>query len=105
MEKLRLIVLVDLPLETRHERKVAREFREALFKDGFSLLQENVYTRISNGRTNADLHKQRLKGAKPEVGLVRLFVLTENQFQEASILTGTDNTQESEIGSTLDIFL
>ena len=30
MEKLRLVVLVDMPVGTRHERKVAREFREWL---------------------------------------------------------------------------
>lgn len=105
MEKMRLVVFVDPASETRHERKVKREFEEFLFRDGFALLQEGVYTRVADGRTNADLHERRLRANRPESGMVRLIVLTERQFQGASLLSGEERAQESEIGSQLDIFL
>ena len=105
MEKLRLVVLVDMPVGTRHERKVAREFREWLFKDGFSELQLGVYTRLVDGRSNARLHEERLCTHQPETGPARLFVMTERQFAEGQLLAGEESAQECEVGSQLDIFL
>ena len=104
MEKMRLIVLVDMAAATRHERKIKREFEERLFKAGFNLLQEGVYTRLADGRSNAELHRKRLRAVKPEVGNVRLIVMTERQFQSAEILSGEECAQETEVGSQLDIF-
>ena len=105
MEKMRLVVFVDPASETRHERKVKREFEEFLFRDGFALLQAGVYTRVADGRTNAELHERRLRANRPDAGMVRLLVLTERQFQGAVLLSGEDHAQETEIGSQLDIFL
>ena len=105
MEKIRLVLLVDLAAETRHERKVKREFEERLFKSGFSFLQEGVYTRLADGRSSAELHERRLRAAKPEMGTLRLLVMTERQFQCAEILAGQEQAQETEIDSQLDIFL
>lgn len=105
MEKIRLVVLADLAAETRHERKVKREFEGHLFKSGFSLLQEGVFTRVADGRTNADLHERRLRSYTPETGTVRLLTMTERQFQSAEVLAGSERTQESEIGAQLDVFL
>lgn len=105
MEKLRIIVLADMPETTRHERKVARVFREHLFKDGFSELQVGVFTRVADGRSNANLHARRLKESRPETGPVRVLTLTEKQFSDSELLAGDESPQELEIGSQLDIFL
>ena len=105
MEKFRLIVLADMPPDTRHERKVAREFREYLFKGGFSELQNGVYTRVSDGRSSASIHEARLRKNAPELGVVRLFTVTENQFARSELISGDELPQETEIGSQLDIFL
>ena len=105
MEKLRLVVLVDLPTSTRHERKVAREFSEWLFKNGYAELQIGVFTRLADGRTNARMHEDRLIKHKPELGLVRCFTMTERQFRNGELVSGTESAQETEIGPHLDIFL
>lgn len=105
MEKIRLIVLADMPLSTRHERKVARVFKEDLFKNGFSELQNGVFTRVADGRTSAAIHENRLRNHAPELGVVRLFTVTERQFARSELLAGSEPPQETEIGSQLDIFL
>ena len=105
MEKIRLIVLVDLPSSTRHERKVAHDFEQWLFKDGFVELQAGVYTRLADGRTNAELHAARTRNHRPETGTVRLLALTERQFQNADLLAGEESVQEREVTTELDIFL
>ena len=105
MEKMRLVVLVDIPHETRHQRKVEREFNEALYKAGFTLLQQGVFTRITDGRQSASIYAQHLCKCRPEFGTVRVFVLTEKQFEESVLLTQNETPQEIEIGAQLDIFL
>lgn len=102
---IRIIALVDMPEATRHERKVKREFREWLFADGFSALQEGVYTRIANGYDHAAAHLARIRDNAPGEGTVRIFALTEAQFRESELVAGHEGTQETEIGSELDIFL
>ena len=105
MIAIRIVAMVDMPEATRHERKEKRVFREWLFADGFSALQEGVYTRTANGYNHAAAHLVRLRAHAPDTGIVRVFTLTEAQFQEAELVTGREGTQEAEIGSELDIFL
>ena len=105
MEKLRIVVLADLPVDTRHDRKLAREFKELLHREGFVRLQDGVFTRLADGRTNALLHEKRLKEARPETGTIRLLFLTEVQFQSATLIAGSNDAQEDAVGSHLDIFL
>ena len=105
MEKLRLIVLAEIPTKTRHERKVAREFAESMFAAGYSLLQEGVYSRVADGRTQAAAHERSMDAHAPEVGTVRLLVLTEQQFQASKLVAGSEDAQELEVDTQLDIFL
>ena len=105
MEKLRLLVLVDIPAKTRHERKVCREFLEWLFSHGFAPLQEGVFSRIEDGRAGVSALKRKFLAGRPKLGIVRLFVMTESQFRRGVLLSGTEAVQEREVGATLDIFL
>ena len=105
MEKIRLVVLVDMPETTRHERKVKRECMDSLFKLGFSQLQQGVFTRLSDGRSNAALQVARLASLAPSCGTVRIFEMTELQFRKSVLLAGSEDAQESEVDSVLDIFL
>ena len=105
MEKLRLILFVDMPSSNRHERKESRLFREALFRQGFSELQEGVYSRVADGRTNAELHEKRVRQCRPDCGRIRFIAITERQFQAGTLLVGDEGAQEAEIDSQLDIFL
>lgn len=105
VEKMRIVVLVELSQSTRHERKVRRVFLEALFKGGYTELQEGVFTRLAEGRDAAAMHIGRLRTQRPEFGTVRVLCLTEAQFAAGALVSGTETPQEEEIGSELDVFL
>ena len=105
MNKCRLMVLMDTLKSTRYERRISNDFDKWLFKNGYSPFQAGVLTRIANSRANAEALPSRLRAASPDSGFVRLFVLTETQFQGSMLLTGVETPQEEEIGSQLDIFL
>ncbi len=104
MDKQRILLLCDLPLEKRNQRKEARLFKETLFSEGFFELQPGVYTRMVESRSSRDIHLNRIKEKLPPYGRVRLIALTEKQFQSAPLLCGEETTQGI-IGSELDIFI
>ena len=40
-----LLVLFDLPTETKRDRKASADFRKKLIRDGFTMFQFSIYVR------------------------------------------------------------
>lgn len=85
---MRLIVLFDLPVKTKKDRKRANAFRNFLQKDGYDMLQLSIYMRLCRGRDAISKHMQRLKGNLPPYGCVRVLELTDKQYERMEILVG-----------------
>ena len=75
-----VLVLFDLPTETKKDRKAASEFRKKLLKDGFTMFQFSIYVRHCASQENADVHIKRVKASLPEYGQVGIFCITDKQF-------------------------
>lgn len=75
-----ILVLFDLPTETKTDRKAHAKFRKEIMKDGFQMFQFSIYLRHCNSRENADVHKRRVKNLLPEKGKVAILTITDNQF-------------------------
>ena len=56
-----VLVLFDLPTETKKDRKVANDFRKKLQKDGFTMFQFSIYIRHCASVENANVHIKRVK--------------------------------------------
>lgn len=65
-----VMVLYDLPTETKAMRKAAQLFRKRLEDDGFSLFQFSIYIRHCPSRENAEVHIKRVKSILPKHGKV-----------------------------------
>ncbi len=65
-----VLVLFDLPTETKKEKKAYSDFRKKLITDGFTMFQFSIYLRHCPSRENADVHIKRVKNALPEAGQV-----------------------------------
>lgn len=85
---MRLIVMFDLPVETSQNRREYRIFRKALINEGFIMMQESVYTRITVNRKAAELLEERLIKKLPKAGLIQTLVVTEAQFSSMHFLIG-----------------
>jgi hypothetical protein len=85
---MRLLVMFDLPVTEKEERKVAARFRNFLLKDGYYMMQFSVYVRICNGIDGVNKHKMRLLRELPRTGSVRSLVVTERQFENMEFLVG-----------------
>lgn len=80
-----LMVLFDLPTETKKERRLASKFRKILEKDGFNRFQFSVYIRHCPNKENLNVHKKRIKNAIPGYGKVAFFDITDKQFGRVEI--------------------
>jgi CRISPR-associated protein Cas2 len=63
-----VLVLFDLPTETKKEKKAHSDFRKKLVTDGFTMFQFSIYLRHCPSRENAEVHIKRIKGFLPEKG-------------------------------------
>lgn len=96
--QMRLVCLFDLPTETEKEKKEYRIFRKHLLENGFVMLQYSVYYRTLPNRSALKKYESILKRKVPSYGNVRLIYVTENQFQDMLLLTGSRSKQEEVVG-------
>ena len=75
-----VLVLFDLPTETKKEKKAYADFRKNLQKDGFTMFQFSIYVRHCASSENAAVHIKRVKSFLPELGHVGVMCITDKQF-------------------------
>ena len=83
-----VIVLFDLPTDTKQAKKQYAKFRKNLLEDGFSMMQYSVYMRHCASDENAEVHTQRVKTFLPPDGEVRIIKITDKQFGRIQIFYG-----------------
>lgn len=98
---MRVIVFFDLPVIKEKDRKAAAKFRRFLVKEGYTMVQWSVYSRICNGMDSVELHKQRLRQNLPSKGSVRCLVLTEKQYGSIDIMLGIPTFHDTDESTEL----
>lgn len=99
-----VMVLFDLPTETKKERKAASTFRKRLIDDGFIMFQFSIYIRFCQSAENAEVHTKRVKTNLPEKGKVGIFAITDKQFGKMEIFHGVKKAPEREVPQQLELF-
>lgn len=75
-----VLVMFDLPVETREQAKEATKFREHLLDLGFERCQFSVYLRFVEGREQAQTMTRRVEQQLPEGGSVYVLYFTDKQY-------------------------
>lgn len=99
-----ILVLFDLPTETKKERKVAARFRKEIMQDGFAMFQFSIYLRHCSSRENADVHIKRVKKLLPELGHVGILTITDKQFGMMELFFGRKETELPNTPQQLEMF-
>ncbi len=94
---MRMLVMFDLPVVTRAERRAYTVFRRFLLNDGYDMIQFSVYGRILNGNDAEVKHMKRLIDNLPPDGSVRCLSVTEKQFASMKLLVGLPLFQEKAV--------
>lgn len=88
-----LVVMFDLPVGTRKQRRGATRFRQFLLDRGFEMAQFSVYMRFCAGREQADAHIRRIAESVPPDGSVQILTITDRQFGNIVTFRGRERTE------------
>ncbi len=88
-----VLVLFDLPTETKKERKAAGDFRKRLISDGFNMFQFSIYIRHCTSVENAKVHIKRVKSLLPQYGKIGILCITDKQFGEMELFVSRKETK------------
>jgi len=83
-----ILAMFDLPVDTDVARKHYTQFRKALLRDGFAMMQFSVYVRHCASEENADVHIGRVERGVPPDGEVRVLQITDKQFERMRVYWG-----------------
>ncbi|WP_340073988.1 CRISPR-associated endonuclease Cas2 [Leptobacterium sp. I13] len=99
-----VLVLFDLPTDTKAERKAASLFRKRLIDDGFTMFQFSIYMRHCPSRENSAVHIKRVKRMLPKYGKVCIFEITDRQFGMMEIFHGREEISMPPPSQQLELF-
>ena len=99
-----VLVLFDLPTETKKEKKAYTDFRKNLQKDGFTMFQFSIYLRHCPSKENADVHISRVKASLPPLGEIGLLCITDKQFGQMEIFSCKRKVENRDIPQQLEFF-
>ncbi len=99
-----VMVMFDLPTETKMERKQYSLFRKRILKDGFQMFQFSMYIRHCMSRENADVHIKRVKTILPPKGHVGIMCITDKQFGMMEIFRGKNIIEPPDTNQQLELF-
>jgi len=99
-----VMVLFDLPTETKTDQKRAAKFRQNLLKHGFAMFQFSIYVRHCCSRENADVHIKRVKMLLPEYGKIGIMCITDKQFGMIELFENRNPKEKQAIPQQLMLF-
>lgn len=77
---MRILIFFDLPTETSKDRKNYSKFRKFLINEGFIMMQESVYSKLTLNNSVTGSIRDKIVKNKPPKGIVQMLVITEKQF-------------------------
>ena len=90
-----VLVLFDLPTETKKEKKAYSDFRKNLQRDGFTMFQFSIYVRHCASRVKSFL---------PEHGQIGIMCITDKQFGNIELFYGKKVQPPNTPGQQLELF-
>ncbi len=99
-----ILVLFDLPTETKKDKKAYALFRKNLQRDGFTMFQFSIYVRHCASSENAAVHIKRVKSFLPEYGKVGIMCITDKQFGQIELFYGRKSQSINAPGQQLELF-
>ncbi len=99
-----VMVMFDLPTETKKDRKEYTRFRKKLLKDGFTLFQFSTYVRHCASRENMMVHIRRVKIFLPPKGKVGIMTITDKQFGMIELFEGRDQKTQETVPQQIELF-
>ena len=85
---MRVIVSFDLPTLTSADKRNYSHFRKFLLNEGFAMLHESLYSKLTLNATQTKTVEARLEMNKPPAGSVFSLAISEKQFARINYILG-----------------
>lgn len=99
-----LVVMFDLPVVEKVERKAATEFRNNLLDQGFAMSQFSVYMRFCTSQAQVDTLCKRVENALPRGGKVSVLQFTDKQYERIISYHGQAKQPAHQTPDQFDLF-
>ena len=99
-----MVVMFDLPVITKAERKAATGFRNALLDVGFEMSQFSVYMRFCTSQAQVDTLCRTVEQALPDGGKVHVLQFTDKQYERAITYRGRSRQPAQKAPDQFDLF-
>lgn len=99
-----MVVMFDLPVVTKNERRASTGFRNALLDMGFEMSQFSVYMRFCTSGTQVDTYCKRVESSLPEGGKVTILQFTDKQYERIISFHGRAKLPANKTPDQFDLF-
>jgi CRISPR-associated protein Cas2 len=99
-----MVVMFDLPVVEKAERKAATEFRNTLLDLGFEMSQFSVYMRFCTGVAQVDTYCKRVEAALPQGGKVNILQFTDKHYERIVSFHGKAKQPANKTPDQFDLF-
>ena len=83
-----ILVMFDLPVVEKSDRKAATDFRNFLLDQGFAMAQYSVYYRLVSGKDKGQTLEKKIHKNLPEYGSVQILSITDKQYENITVFQG-----------------
>ena len=99
-----IVVMFDLPVVEKKERKAATEFRNKLLDQGFSMSQFSVYMRFCTSQAQVDTLCKKVENTLPLGGKVHVMQFTDKQYERIISYHGQTKLPAKKTSDQFDLF-
>lgn len=99
-----IVVMFDLPVITKAERKAATHFRNTLLDLGFEMSQFSVYMRFCTSPAQIETYCKYVESALPEGGKVNILQFTDKQYERIITFHGSAKQPAKKSPDQFDLF-
>lgn len=99
-----MLVMFDLPVVEKAERRAATEFRNSLLDMGFEMSQFSVYMRFCTSSTQVETYCRRVEQALPVGGRVNILQFTDKQYERILSFQGKTRQSGKKAPDQFDLF-
>ena len=91
-----MMVLFDLPVMEKKERKAATDFRNFLLESGFAMVQYSIYIKLFSGKDACEKYYKLIKHNLPEMGKVDILTITDKQYSNIISYSSGERVEKKE---------
>lgn len=99
-----MVVMFDLPVVEKAERRAAVDFRNALLDMGFEMSQFSVYMRFCTSPAQVETYCKRVETALPTGGRVNVLQFTDRQYERIISYRGRARQADKKAPDQFDLF-